>query len=194
MVAHLKQISCSLTELRQLLCCFFSSKHCKRANYTQPLIFYVYVYFLPNTFLKVKGYSISVIKYGDTSVSKLPRLLVHYEVGLLYYEVGQVDYEVGVVHYEVGPVHYGVGPGPKEALDRPNNELDRPHNELDRPYNQLDRPHNQLDRPHNKLDRPHNELDRPHNQLDRPHNELANFDSVMTHTWRHIIVKITSYE
>ena len=146
--------------------------------------------------------------YGVISVSKLPRLLVHYEVGLLYYEVGPVYYEVsqvhyevapvyyevGLVHYEIGPVHcdvgavyYEVGPVYYEVGLMPPKVLDRPHKKLDRP-------HNELDRPHNKLDRPHNQLDRPHNQLDRPHNELSNFDTDMTHTWRHIGVKITSNE
>ena len=40
--------------------------------------------------------------YGVISVSKLPRLLVHYEVGPVYYEVSPVQYEVGPVYYEVG--------------------------------------------------------------------------------------------
>ena len=62
-VANLKRISCSLTELRLLLCRFLSSKHCKTANYIQQCEFLnVSVYFLHDTFLRVKGYSISLIK------------------------------------------------------------------------------------------------------------------------------------
>ena len=61
--ANLKRISCSLTELRLLLCRFLSSKHCETANYIQQYEFLnVSVYFLRDTFLRVKGYSISLIE------------------------------------------------------------------------------------------------------------------------------------
>ena len=63
MVSNLKRISCSLTELRLLLMPFLSSKHCKTANYIQKCEFLnVSVYFLRNTFVRVKGYSISLIE------------------------------------------------------------------------------------------------------------------------------------
>ena len=62
-VANLKRISCSLTELRQLFMPFLSSKHCETANYIQQCEFLnVSVYFLRDTFLRVKGYSISLIQ------------------------------------------------------------------------------------------------------------------------------------
>ena len=62
-VANLKRISCSLTELRLLFMPFMSSKHCEAANYIQQCEFLnVSVYFLRDTFLRVKGYSISLIE------------------------------------------------------------------------------------------------------------------------------------
>ena len=67
MVANLKRISCSLTELRLLFMPFFEyNNYSKLRNgelYPTVRIFkcFCIIYFLRDTFLRVKGYSISLI-------------------------------------------------------------------------------------------------------------------------------------